>query len=729
MQVEDILARMGEVVRLLVWSWPDEDGTDIDCAISDPDPTWPLRISKASGRWRVVQKMHYDYGGWYWILDHAGEVIAIDALNDPLGLGRDGFSTDFALNQHEFLPPAHVRAAYFTLKRLRKRDFSSKQWTKIKDAAATDPIGYRKVLIGPLGSRNAELLTDALRGDGHPNEILLRKLARAQKLRRFRSPNRAIRGFVVGAKRWLERGAQPSGVVVEIVGPDGSGKSTLAGALPEACYRLFRRSAHFHWRPHLLPAPGRVVGRSNDPTEPHARPPRSKPLSAVFLMYYWLDFVVGGWIRYRTLKSRSALVIVERGWGDIAVDPGRYRLDVPSGLVKALGKLVPGPDATIFLEAPAAVTLTRKQELTEEEIELQNVRWRQFLEERRNVEFFNAADPAEQLVGEARESIVRFMEDRCMTRLSFGWTAIPSDKQRWLLPRGPRRAARESLRLHHPITTKGRAVWESARLLGGLGVLRAFPRSGAIEERLRAKLTPYIPAGGTVAVAAANHPDRYIALMLDRTGEGVAIVKVDFDPQGRLALEAEAKYIESLGPLLAHPLYAPTNIDRNDGLLVFEATRWRPRERTWQLPADVAAAAGKLFATDRQGDGSDMTGPAHGDFAPWNLLRTDGGWMLIDWEDAGVSLPPFFDVFHFLVQTHVLLGRPSYDALKRALDGEGESGAALVAYAEAAGLALESASGHFVRYLELSRQRFDPATQEGRIALQARQNLLSSYHS
>lgn len=729
MQVEDILARMGEVVRVLVWSWPDEEGTDIDCAISGPDPTWPLRVPQASGGWRVLQKMHYDYGGWYWILDHEGDVVAIDALDDPLGIGRDGFSTDFALNQQELLPPAHVRAAYFTLKRLRKGDFNSKQWSKIKDAAETDLSGYRHVLVGPLGSKNVELLTDALRGDGYPSEVLLRKLARAQKLRRFRSPTRVIRGSVVGAKRWLERGTQPSGVVVEIVGPDGSGKSTLAGALPDACYRLFRRSAHFHWRPHLLPAPGRVVGRSSDSTTPHARPPRSKPLSTMFLMYYWLDFVVGGWLRYRTLKSRSALVIVERGWGDIAVDPRRYRLNVSTGLVKALGKLVPGPDLTIFLEAPAAVTLARKQELTEAEVDLQNARWRQFFEGRPNVEIIDAADSPDELLGEARESIVRFLEDRCMTRLSFGWTAIPRDKQRWLLPRGPRRTARESLRLHHPITTKGRMVWESARVLGGFGALRAFPRSGAIEERLRATLAAYIPAGGTVALTAANHPDRHIALILDRTGKGVAIAKVDFDPQGRLALEAEARNIESLGPLLARPLYAPTIIDRHDGVLVFDETRWHPRTRTWHLPAEVAGAVGKFFANGRQGSGSEMTGPAHGDFAPWNLLRTDRGWMLIDWEDAGVSLPPFFDVFHFLVQTHVLLGKPSYDDLKRALVGKGESGAALVTYAEAAELDLRAAPSHFVRYLELSQLRFDSATKEGRIALQARQNLLSAYHS
>ena len=64
-------------------------------------------------------------------------------------------------------------------------------------------------------------------------------------------------------------------------------------------------------------------------------------------------------------------------------------------------------------------------------------------------------------------------------------------------------------------------------------------------------------------------------------------------------------------------------------LLLLEAVEWSPRLRPWVLPSEVAFALGRAFAASA--DGGDR-GMAHGDFAPWNLLRTSDGWVLVDWE-------------------------------------------------------------------------------------------------
>lgn len=47
----------------------------------------------------------------------------------------------------------------------------------------------------------------------------------------------------------------------------------------------------------------------------------------------------------------------------------------------------------------------------------------------------------------------------------------------------------------------------------------------------------------------------------------------------------------------------------------------------------------------------------HGDFTPWNSLRIDGQLFLFDWEYAARHWLPGYDLFHFLVQTRLLLGR------------------------------------------------------------------------
>ena len=47
---------------------------------------WPLRLSDG---WKSCNSIHYDLKGWYWVIERDGNVIALDTIDDPLGLGRD----------------------------------------------------------------------------------------------------------------------------------------------------------------------------------------------------------------------------------------------------------------------------------------------------------------------------------------------------------------------------------------------------------------------------------------------------------------------------------------------------------------------------------------------------------------------------------------------------------------------------------------------------------------
>ena len=59
------------------------------------------------------------------------------------------------------------------------------------------------------------------------------------------------------------------------------------------------------------------------------------------------------------LKRRGELIVMERGWQDIALDARRYRLQIPPRLVFAMASLLPIPDLIFVLEAPTEVLLDR----------------------------------------------------------------------------------------------------------------------------------------------------------------------------------------------------------------------------------------------------------------------------------------------------------------------------------------------------------------------------------
>jgi thymidylate kinase len=198
------------------------------------------------------------------------------------------------------------------------------------------------------------------------------------------------------------------GLFVLIVGPDGAGKSTLAGRLA-AADRRWCDVHQMHWRPQVLPRLGAFVGRSpGDPSTPHARPPRSSLLSLLLLAYYWFDFFLGSWLKIRPSVRRGALVIMERGWFDFAVDPRRYRMRVSPVVVRLLGRLLSRPDLALVLDASDQTLLSRKTELHGEELSRQMELWRAYrFPPGTRKEVVDASRPFEEVLQAAREAVER----------------------------------------------------------------------------------------------------------------------------------------------------------------------------------------------------------------------------------------------------------------------------------------------------------------------------------
>lgn len=698
-------------------------GGDWDCVVDVLDPYWPLRLPRDV---KLCQCLQYDITGWYWVVADTERTLAIDTLEDASGIGKYGVSTSF-LTDSGSRPSSSRRAAYLTMKRLRKGIDSVTEWRRISILASQRPSEFITILKDALGNRVGEELAQTVLSNRRPEPDLWRKALRRQRMSRVNTPRKFVRLPIAIIHRWTHRVFHPTGLRVLVVGPDGSGKSTIATGLIAECGGLFRRDMHYHWRPGLLPRLGDLLGReASDPTQPHATPTRGKVTSTLLLGYYWLDFMAGTWLRHIPTKIRTGLVVGERGWWDMVVDPKRYRLGASPTVMMWLGRLVPSPDLVLALEAPADVLLRRKAELPAEEISRQNQVWDDLAPGLPNVVKLDAKEPVERVLKEARSEVVRVLQRRATARLGTGWTGLSSRSRagtsRWTIPRGPLAVAKNALSIYQPVTKKGLIGWHAARAFAAFGGFRLLPRGEAPESRVLDRVGAFLPRGGQVAVSRLNHPDRFLALLLDPVGNPVSIAKVDFDRAGQQALTREAEIVDKWGPSLPKPLHMPNLLANEEGLVIYEPIHWRPRRQPWLLPTEVAAALGGF---QRGRDATGMVPLAHNDLAPWNLLLTDNGWYLLDWEEARIDGDPFFDMFHFLIQSNALLGRPSTKGILDGLNGQGWIGGALREYSSTSGHSLVSVNERMREYLEVSLIGLDDESTQGIKGIKSREALLA----
>lgn len=194
--------------------------------------------------------------------------------------------------------------------------------------------------------------------------------------------------FAFGIKNWLLNEIahlipKRCAPIIAIVGPDGVGKSTIIKeisillpeklALPEIIVR--------HWRPGVLPNLGTFIGRKHEFIGgSDAVVPRRKPgyFGVLRALYYFMDFLVGGWIKDRRDSSTLKTVLYDRCALDMIVDPVRYGIK-SSKVSKFIWKFTTKPDLVVLLKDDPYNIYSRKPELSIVEIERQYKEWGKIL--------------------------------------------------------------------------------------------------------------------------------------------------------------------------------------------------------------------------------------------------------------------------------------------------------------------------------------------------------------
>jgi thymidylate kinase len=166
------------------------------------------------------------------------------------------------------------------------------------------------------------------------------------------------------------------GLFIAFLGPDGVGKSTTVDRVMARLKPIFGNQHLFHWRPQVLKPRTEEdelsCGKEWTSINRHGDPPRSAMLSLMRLGGVCADYVVGQRRLIRPALDRGELVVFDRYYHDILVDSRRYRYGGPQWLLSTMKVFL--PQRRIFfvvLDADEQVILTRKQEVSLEELRSQ----------------------------------------------------------------------------------------------------------------------------------------------------------------------------------------------------------------------------------------------------------------------------------------------------------------------------------------------------------------------
>jgi thymidylate kinase len=412
-------------------SWqnlPDELPGDLDLAVVDEDKLKLLRVFEGLQEqgYVPIQTLNYSEKGnafvFFWTDPSGGRTATIDIVSEHRRGGRVlATAEDLVANRRRhgafWIASPQTEFAYLLAKKAFKRKASENQARRL--LFLTEELGTveaEKLAISFLpGDSNRQAVESCM--NGSIDDFLRDAHTKLWRVSLTRSPWKLVPYFGAEAWRVVRRWFQPTGLVVAILGPDGVGKSTVISGMVEPLGMAFRcRHRIFHWRPNVM-APKPDMGPVPDP---HGKPARGTLASMLYLSGFFLDYWVGFLFRVRPLIAKSNLVLFDRYFHDVLVDPRRYRYGGPDWFARFLSRLVPEPDLVIVLDTDTESIRERKCELAREEIDRQRKAYLDLGFKRSERVVVDTSADAGESICSAATAVAGHMRRR-LTDRGFGW--------------------------------------------------------------------------------------------------------------------------------------------------------------------------------------------------------------------------------------------------------------------------------------------------------------------
>ena len=174
-----------------------------------------------------------------------------------------------------------------------------------------------------------------------------------------------------------------TGFSIGFTGPDGSGKTTVIDTILERIAPVFKTAhKYYHFRPALFGNLGEVAHSAGikkevdrNYSDPHRGGKTGKLNSFARLCYYSLDYIIGYFVKVKSVTRITRVVVFDRYYTDIICDSRRSRIYLSPKFLYWWGKLlIPTLDYNILLTASSETILARKRELDDEGIRTINAK-------------------------------------------------------------------------------------------------------------------------------------------------------------------------------------------------------------------------------------------------------------------------------------------------------------------------------------------------------------------
>jgi thymidylate kinase len=323
------------------------------------------------------------------------------------------------VNSNELLEaPLHIQALVCWLSNLLLGGFFKSEYkSMIIQAAQESGEAFHASLeyaLGPVWGQR--LFSLACEERPEVSEKWIRQLRHSLWWKAFRrSPFITLTRWANYWKNQIFRCVNPPAPWVAILGLDGSGKSTIAKSIKEKRGRgkPFMDVRIAHWRPfffHKSQDMGPVV-------EPQGKSERGTLSSLAKLGFLVLEWIFGYWQCILSPRAKGQLVIFDRHYVDLLVDPRRYRYGAPLWAARLVGALIPKPDLFILLDLPAEEARSRKPEVPLDEARRLRQRYLDLTQSLPNAHVVNAARPIDEVIAEVEEIILTEQQKRTTARM------------------------------------------------------------------------------------------------------------------------------------------------------------------------------------------------------------------------------------------------------------------------------------------------------------------------